>query len=134
LKALFKYTLLLVLLNVLLIGALYFIFNHGNIIFALNEISFLSIGFSTITILILFIFLMGQDQNKMPDAQTMHTLIAVSLKFILEMVLALVWFILWKKNSLASVFIFFILYLSLSLFSIGVIMKTLKNKTLQNLN
>jgi len=70
----------------------------------------------------------------MPDAQTMHTLIAVSLKFILEMILALVWFILWKKNSLASVFIFFILYLSLSLFSIGVIMKTLKNKTLQNLN
>lgn len=77
---------------------------------------------------------MGQDQNKMPDVQTMHTLIAVSLKFILEMILALVWFILWKKNSLASVFIFFILYLSLSLFSIGVIMKTLKNKTLQNLN
>ena len=70
----------------------------------------------------------------MPDVQTMHTLIAVSLKFILEMILALVWFILWKKNSLASVFIFFILYLSLSLFSIGVIMKTLKNKTLQNLN
>ena len=100
----------------------------------LSEISFLSIGFSTITILILIIFLMGQDQNKMPDAQTMHTLIAVSLKFLLEMILALVWFILWKKNSLASVFIFFILYLSLSLFSIGVIMKTLKNKTLQNLN
>lgn len=133
-KPLFKYTLLLVLLNILLIGALYFIFNHGNIIFALSEISFLSIGFSTITILILFIFLMGQDQNKMPDTQTMHTLIAVSLKFLLEMILALVWFILWKKNSLASVFIFFILYLSLSLFSIGVIMKTLKNKTLQNLN
>jgi hypothetical protein len=77
---------------------------------------------------------MGQGQTKMPDAQTMHTLIAVSLKFLLEMILAIVWFILWKKNSLASVLIFFILYLSLSLFSIGVIMKTLKNKVLQNLN
>ena len=73
-------------------------------------------------------------QNKMPDSQTMHTLIAVSLKFLLEMILAIVWFILWKKNSLSSVFIFFILYLSLSLFSIGIIMKTLKNKMLQNLN
>jgi len=77
---------------------------------------------------------MGQGQTKMPDAQTMHTLIAVSLKFLLEMILAIVWFILWKKNSLASVFIFFILYLSLSMFSIGIIMKTLKNKMLQNLN
>lgn len=131
-KPLFKYILLLLLLNISLIGALYFIFNHGNIIFQLKEILFLSIGFSTITILIIYIFLIGQ--NKMPDAQTLHTLISVSLKFLLEMILALVWFILWKKNSLASVFIFFILYLALSLFSLGVIMKTLKNKTLQNLH
>ena len=115
-KPLFKYTLLLVLLNVLLIGALYFIFNHGNIIFALSEISFLSIGFSAITILILFIFLMGQDQNKMPDAQTMHTLIAVSLKFILEMVLALVWFIFWKKNSSHLFYIFYIIFNTLYIF------------------
>ena len=131
-KPLFKYILLLLLLNILLIGVLYFIFNHGNLIFQLSEISFLSLGFTTITILTIIIFLMGQ--NKMPDSQTMHTLIAVSLKFLLEMILAIVWFILWKKNSLASVFIFFILYLSLSLFSIGIIMKTLKNKMLQNLN
>ena len=131
-KPLFKYILLLLLLNILLIGVLYFIFNHGNLIFQLSEISFLSLGFTTITILTIIIFLMGQ--NKMPDSQTMHTLIAVSLKFLLEMILAIVWFILWKKNSLSSVFIFFILYLSLSLFSIGIIMKTLKNKMLQNLN
>jgi hypothetical protein len=46
------------------------------------------------------------------------------------MVLAFIWFIVAKKTSLPSVLIFFVLYLTLTLYSIWVILKTLKNKSL----
>ncbi len=84
--------------------------------------------FSVISLITLFIFLRGQ--TKTPDSQTMYSLFAVSLKFLLEMVLALIWFIVTKKTSLQSVFVFFVLYLTLTLFSVWVILKTLKNKSL----
>jgi hypothetical protein len=46
------------------------------------------------------------------------------------MVLALIWFIVAKKTSLISVVLFFVLYLALSLFSVWVILKTLKHKSI----
>jgi hypothetical protein len=46
------------------------------------------------------------------------------------MIMALVWFIVAKKTSLTSVFIFFVIYLTLTLFSIFVILKTLNNRPL----
>jgi hypothetical protein len=60
----------------------------------------------------------------------LHSLVSISLKFLLEMLLALVWFIVAKKTSLTSVFIFFVIYLTLTLFSLSIILKTLKNKAL----
>jgi hypothetical protein len=38
--------------------------------------------------------------------------------------------VVFKKNSIQFILIFFVLYLCLSLFSIGVILKTLRNKVL----
>ena len=64
--------------------------------------------------------------------QTLHSLVAVSIKLLLEMVFALVWFILVKKTGLPSVLLFFVLYLAFTLFSIFIIVKTLKNKSLAN--
>jgi hypothetical protein len=69
-------------------------------------------------------------QKKEPDGQTLTSLVAISLKFLLEMVLALFWFFVFKKKSFESLMLFFVLYLALSLFSIISIMKTLKNKAL----
>jgi hypothetical protein len=46
------------------------------------------------------------------------------------MVIALIWFFVAKKTSLQSVLIFFVLYLALTLFSVLIILKTLKNKSL----
>jgi hypothetical protein len=46
------------------------------------------------------------------------------------LVLALVWFFVAKKTSLDSVFAFFVIYLTLTLFSMLIILKTLKNKAL----
>jgi hypothetical protein len=94
----------------------------------LNDIIILSLAFTLIALMTLVIFLKGQ--TKEPDSQTLHSLVAVSMKFLLELVIALVWFIVAKKTSLPSVLIFFVLYLTFTLFSIWIILKTLKNKPL----
>lgn len=88
----------------------------------------LSAAFSFIALITIVIFLKGQ--TKEPESQTLFSLVSVGLKFLLEMVLALVWFIVAKKTSLQAVLIFFVLYLTLTLFSLLIIVKTLKNKSL----
>ena len=93
-----------------------------------SDIVILSLIFSVIALLTILIFLRGQDKE--PDNQTLHTLVSVILKFLMELVLALIWFFVAKKTSLTSVIMFFVIYLTLTLFSIGVILKALKNKSL----
>jgi hypothetical protein len=88
--------------------------------------------FSVIALITLIIFFKGEAKEA--DSQTLHILAAVSLKFLLEIIFALVWFIVVKKTTLPSVLMFFVLYLTLTLFSLGVMLITLKNKALQNLN
>jgi len=128
LKPLHKYILLLLLLNILLLGAGYFLASVANLNNLCTDIAILSLVFSLITFITLVIFLRGQ--TKEPDSQTLHSLVAIGLKFLLELVLALIWFIVAKKTALPSVLIFFVLYLTFTLFSIRIILKTLKNKSL----
>jgi hypothetical protein len=128
LKPLHKYILLLLLLNILLLGAGYFLALAANLNNLCTDIAILSLVFSLITFITLVIFLRGQ--TKEPDSQTLHSLVAIGLKFLLELVLALIWFIVAKKTALPSVLIFFVLYLTFTLFSIRIILKTLKNKSL----
>ena len=127
-KPLHKYILLLLLLNILLICTGYLLVSSvdNNLVFP--DIAILSSVFSIIALITLVIFLRGQ--TKKPGSQTLHSLLSVSLKFLLEIVLALVWFIIAKKTSLPSVLIFIVLYLAFTLFSILVILKTLKTKSL----
>jgi hypothetical protein len=115
-------------LNILLIGAGYFLVSEAGIHILLSDIAILSSLFSVIALITLVIFLKGQ--TKEPGSQTLYSLVSISLKFLLEMVLALIWFIVAKKTSLISVLLFFVLYLALSLFSIWIILKALKNKSL----
>jgi hypothetical protein len=95
-----------------------------------SDIVILTSLFSVIVVITLVIFLRGQ--NKDPDTQAIYTLLAVGLKLLLEMGLAILWFIVIKKTSLESVFIFFVIYLTLTLYSVWIILKTLKYKSLQN--
>jgi len=128
LKPLHRYILLLLLLNVFIAGSAYFLVTFQNINLLFTDIVILSLFFSIIAIITLVIFLRGQTKD--PESQTLHSLVSVGLKFLLEMVLALVWFIVAKKTSLPSVFAFFVIYLTLTLFSVLIILKTLKNKAL----
>jgi hypothetical protein len=128
LKPLYKYILLLLILNVFIAGSAYFLGTIHIITLLFTDIVILSLFFSIIAIITLIIFLRGQTKD--PESQTLHSLVSVGLKFLLELVLALVWFIVAKKTSLDSVFAFFVIYLTLTLFSVLIILKTLKNKAL----
>jgi hypothetical protein len=132
LKLLPKYILLLALLNAVILLSAYLLGPVTKLSLSLHEILILSSAFSVISFFTVFIFLKGQ--SKEPDSQTLYSLVALVVKFLLELVFALLWFFLAKKTSLQSVLMFFVLYLALTLFSISVIVKTLKNKALKNQN
>jgi len=130
-RQIFRYVLFLFLITILLTGAGALIQSITDTNLPLKDILFLSSLFSVNSIVTLIIFFRGQSRE--PDSQTMHTLVAISLKFLLDMVLALVWLIISKKTSPASVFLFFVIYLTLTLFTLFVILKILRNSSLQKL-
>jgi hypothetical protein len=127
-RQIYKYFPLLILLNIVLdgSGALLTSFSGSNLV--VRDIIILSVLFSVISVISLIIFLRGQTRES--DSQTMHTLVSISLKFLLDMILALVWFFISKKSSLTSVIVFFVIYLTLTLFTIFIILKILKNRPL----
>ena len=127
-KPVYKYILLLLLLDILIVGAGFILTLTGILDFLFSDIIILTSFFTVITAIILIIFFKGQ--SKEPESQTMHTLLSISIKFILELVIALIWFFIAKKTLLTSIIIFFVLYLSFTLFSVFGILKTLKNKSL----
>jgi len=128
LKVLRKYILFLILLNVLTAVAGILVVTLTGVQLQFHDIVILSTSFSAISLVTMIIFLKGQMKD--PQSQTLYSLVAIVLKFLLEMVLALMWFIVAKKNSMPSVFIFFVLYLTLTLFSVMSMLKILKNKPL----
>lgn len=92
------------------------------------DLVMLTIAFTLISIVSLYVFLRGQ--LKEAKSQTMHTLVSLSIKFLLELTLAVLWFLIAKKASSQSVLMFFVLYLTFSLLVLFTILSVLKNKTL----
>jgi hypothetical protein len=88
----------------------------------------LTVSFAFSAFLSLVVFIKGLSRE--PDVQAMHTFVAVGIKFLIELFIALVWFVAAKKNSPAYILLFFVLYLAFTSFSIVVILKTLKKKSL----
>ena len=127
-RPVYKSLILIASLNILTISAGSLCVKSVVLDLLLSDIIILSAVFTVVTSIAIVIFFRGNERN--PESQTMHTLVAVSLKFLLELILALVWFIVAKKSSFHSVFIFFVLYLTFTLVLVGIILKTLKNKSL----
>lgn len=127
-KFLIKVLQLLVLLELLILAAGYFIISKSGTGISFSEVAILSAAFMTVSLLTLIIFFRGQ--GKEPGTQTSHSLVSVTLKFLLELILAFVWFFVAKKRGLSSVVLFFVLYLTFTMFSLLIIVKTLKNKSL----
>ena len=124
----FKYILLLILLNILLTGTAFLFKALIYSYIPLRDVVILSSLFSLISLTTMVIFFRGLIRE--PDSQTLHTLVAVSLKFLLDMILALVWFFIFKKNYPGAVISFFVIYLTFTLFTVSAILKILKHRSL----
>lgn len=124
----FKHILLLIFLEILILIAGYLVASNFNIGVLFSEIALLSVVFTLISLLTLFIFFRGQAKES--GSQTLHTLVSVSLKLLIELVFAFIWFFIVKKTGLSNVLLFFVLYLAFSLFSILTILKALNYKSL----
>lgn len=127
-KRFHRYLLSLLLLNILFLLAAYLIAYIGDFDFIFSETIILAPVFSVISGITALVFFTGQ--TKTPESQIVYSIVAISLKFLLEIILALIWFVVAKKTSLQSILIFFVLYLALTLFTVCGIVKTLKNKAL----
>ena len=92
----------------------------------LSDLLIISSAFTLIIIVCISIFTEGQ--SKMPQKSFLYTIISMGIKLLLEMILAIFWFAVAKKNNLEVVLMFFILYLPFTMFLILTILKTLKNK------
>jgi hypothetical protein len=128
LKPLLKYSILLITLSILVISAAFLINNLFSAGFRTREVAIVAAVFMTIIFISLTIFFRGQ--SKEADSKVMHSLVSVSLKFLMELVFIFFWFFIAKKSGLSSVILFFVLYLAYSLFLTFVILKTLKHSPL----
>jgi len=93
-----------------------------------RDVGILSFAFAATAFLSVLIFLKGQ--TKEPGSRVIYTLTATGIKFLLEMILALYWFFIFKKISFPSVLLFFVLYLAFTLFTVYIILNTLKKNNL----
>ena len=94
----------------------------------LSDLLILSSVFTVIIIICIVIF--NNGLSKTPMNGFLYTAVSVGVKLILEIILAILWFHVAKKNSMEIVLMFFILYLPFTLFLILTILKTLNKKSL----
>jgi hypothetical protein len=123
-----KYTIGMLLIDLLILFTGYLLVSQTEINLHFSDIVLLTFCFSAINLLSFYIFFRGLKKD--PGSQTMHILVAIVLKMPLEMVLALIWFFVAEKTYTSALILFFILYLALSLYSILLMLNTLKNKPL----
>ena len=88
----------------------------------------LTVSFALVSVISLIVYFRGLSKSH--GERAMHTLTAVSIKFLMELFIALIWFLIAKKTTPSCVLLFFVLYLSFTLYFIWVVINTLKNKSL----
>lgn len=127
-KSVGNYIIPLLLLTILIMAAGYIIVTIAETVILPSDILILPLLFALVTLLTIVVFAAGVKRE--PRNQTFLSLVALGVKFILEMGLALIWFFVAKKTGAASVVLFFVLYLAFTLFLIFIILNSLKNKSL----
>lgn len=84
-------------------------------------------AFIASTSISLYIFFLGRSK---PDGEdSLFTMSAIGVKFLLSIIAALVWFAVLKKVETGELLIFFVLYLTFTVFLVGVIAKELKKNS-----
>lgn len=123
-----KYLLILLILFLLLFLTGLLIDSKLNLDFTIPDLFNLIISFALASVISLIVYFRGFPLS--PGERAMHTFTSVSIKFIMELFIALIWFLIAKKTSTSCILLFFVLYLTFTLYFICVIINTLKNKSL----
>jgi hypothetical protein len=123
-----KYFGLLILLTIVILISGSLLISRAGLPVESSSFFSLTLIFTIVNGVTLAIAFAGQGRDK--KDQPGFTMASVSVKLLAEMVIALVWFIDEKKSAAPNVLLFFILYLSFTLFSVITIVKTLRSKAL----
>lgn len=94
----------------------------------------------SLTIMIVSMFLISSTviivvsvgESKPADIQTMYSFASIGVKFILSAVLALVYFMGFKKDGMNNILLFFVLYLTFTVYTVVIIVKVLNIRSLNN--
>jgi len=78
------------------------------------------------------IIIVSAGESKPADVQTMYSFASLGAKFLLSAILALVYFIGFKKDGMNNILLFFILYLAFTVYTVIVIVKVLNIRSLNN--
>ncbi len=84
-------------------------------------------GFALATLASLIVFFRGAGKN--PEASVFATLIALGIKLLLSLVLALLFFLVLKNRDTGSLLLFFILYLAFTFYVILTFLSVLKKRS-----
>jgi NADH:ubiquinone oxidoreductase subunit K len=87
----------------------------------------LSGGFTLIAFIAMLVFFSGYVKN--PEKSVLMTLISISLKMLLSMILALVYLLVLKNKDTGSVILFFVLYLGFTIFVLFTFLNVLKKRS-----
>jgi hypothetical protein len=86
-------------------------------------------GFFLISFLVLVLFINASQKDA--EKRIAQTLLAISLKFFLSMVFAVIFFLVFKKKDIATVILFFVLYLGFTLFVVFSLLNMFKKESLK---
>ena len=84
-------------------------------------------GFALAALASVIVFYRGAGKN--PETSVFATLIALGIKLLLSLVLALLFFVVLKNRDTGSVILFFILYLAFTVFVILTFLSVLKKRS-----
>jgi hypothetical protein len=96
-------------------------------IFAWTDAVVLTVCFTVAALISLLIFFNGNSSDARKSV--LMTLVSVSVKFLLSLIIALLFFVIFKNRETGSVILFFILYLAFTVFILLTFLNILKKKS-----
>ena len=96
-------------------------------IFVWTDAVVLTVCFTVAALISLLIFFDGTSSDARKSV--LMTLVAVSVKFLLSLIIALLFFVIFKNRETGSVILFFILYLAFTVFILLTFLNILKKKS-----
>ena len=94
-----------------------------------QAILILVISFFVLSVAVLTLNYLGS--GKPPESQMLFNLGAIGMKFLFSAIIALLYFEVFKKSGLNNILLFFVLYLTFTVFLITIIIKDLKTNTIK---